>query len=81
MAWITHVSYSLHQADNRRSWQNWEPFSMDNWILLMKKQKRLKAVEIGSVDRDIMRTYLWSSYFPFRIEFPFLRHVLGLFTL
>ena len=27
---------------------------MDNWILLMKKQKRLKAVEIESVDRNIM---------------------------
>ena len=25
---------------------------MDNWILLMKKQKRLKAVEIESVDRN-----------------------------
>lgn len=27
---------------------------MDNWILLMKKQKRLKAVEIASVDRPFM---------------------------
>ena len=27
---------------------------MDNWILLMKKQKRLKAVEIECVDRDFM---------------------------
>lgn len=27
---------------------------MDNWILLMTKQKRLKAVEIESVDRNLM---------------------------
>ena len=27
---------------------------MDNWILLMKKQKRLKAVEIAAVDRPFM---------------------------
>ena len=27
---------------------------MDNWVLLMKKQKRLKAVEIESVDRNFM---------------------------
>lgn len=27
---------------------------MDNWVLLMKKQKRLKAVEIASVDRPFM---------------------------
>ena len=33
---------------------------MDNWLLLMKKQKRLKAVEVDSVDREIMRTYIWT---------------------
>ena len=33
------------------SWQSWEPFSIDNWILLCKKQRRLKVVEIASVDR------------------------------
>ena len=27
---------------------------MDNWILLMKKQKRLKAIEIASVDRPFI---------------------------
>ena len=48
------MSFSLHQANSSRSWQNWEPFSLDNWILLMKKQKRLKAVEIESVDRNFM---------------------------
>jgi len=42
------------QTDNHHSWQNWEPFSMDNWIILMKKQKRLKAVEIAAVDRPFM---------------------------
>lgn len=36
------------------SWQDWEPFSMDNWILLCKKQRRLKAIEIVSVDRPYM---------------------------
>lgn len=36
------------------SWQNWEPFSIDNWILLCKKQRRLRAVEIASVDRPFM---------------------------
>ena len=47
--------YLLYAHNNDlRSWQNWEPFSMDNWILLMKKQKRLKAVEIAAVDRPFM---------------------------
>lgn len=41
-------------ADGFHSWQNWEAFSMDNWILLMKKQRRMKAVEIASVDRPFM---------------------------
>ena len=27
---------------------------MDNWVLLMKKQKHLKAIEIESVDRDFL---------------------------
>ena len=44
----------LYQANVLPSWQNWEPFSTDNWLLLMKKQKRLRAVEIESVDRDFM---------------------------
>ena len=38
---------------------------MDNWLLLMKKQKRLKAVEVDSVDRNFMRTCIWTWYFPF----------------
>lgn len=37
---------------------------MDNWILLMTKQKRLKAVEIESVDRNLMRTYFHGQYSP-----------------
>ncbi|KAL2045738.1 hypothetical protein N7G274_002169 [Stereocaulon virgatum] len=36
------------------SWQNWEPFSMDNWILLLKKQKRLKAIECACVNSPFM---------------------------
>ena len=56
------MSSCLDQADIVHSWQNWEPFSMDNWVLLMKKQKRLKAVEIESVDRNFMRTYFRSPY-------------------
>lgn len=62
------------------SWHEWEPFSMDNWVLLMKKQKRLKAVEIEPVDRNFMRTYLRSSYFAFQVERLVLRHALGLIT-
>ena len=54
------MSSCLYQADSVHSWQNWEPFSMDNWVLLMKKQKRLKAVEIESVDGNFMRTYFRS---------------------
>lgn len=53
---------------------------MDNWVLLMKKQKRLKAVQIEPVDRNFMRTYLRSSYFAFQVECLVLRHALGLIT-
>lgn len=65
------MSSLLYQANDLHSWQNWEPFSMDNWLLLMKKQTRLKAVEIESVDRNFMRKYFGvriSSFGP-NIEF------------
>lgn len=35
------------------SWQNWEPLSVDNWLLLCRKQQRLQAVEIGAMDRAL----------------------------
>ena len=35
------------------SWQNWEPLSVDNWILLCKKQRRLHDIEIGPTDRPL----------------------------
>lgn len=54
---------------------------MDNWVLLMKKQKRLKAVEIESVDRNFMRTYNSRSNCPVRIECRSLRHTSGFPTL
>lgn len=47
IAWLR---ISIDHADRPHSWQTWEPFSVGNWILLMKKQKRMKAVEIASVD-------------------------------
>ncbi|MCJ1274043.1 hypothetical protein MMC21_001837 [Puttea exsequens] len=36
------------------SWQNWEPFQLTNWELLLKKQRRLKAIEIARIDRPFM---------------------------
>lgn len=35
------------------SWQNWEPLSVDNWLLLCRKQQRLQAVEVGAMDRAL----------------------------
>ncbi|MCJ1411703.1 hypothetical protein MMC19_005795 [Ptychographa xylographoides] len=32
------------------SWQNWEPLSVDNFILLCKKQHKLRVIEIGPMD-------------------------------
>ena len=45
---------SSKPADMLSSWQNWEPFSMDNWILLLKKQRKLKAIECACVNRPFM---------------------------
>ncbi|MCJ1471616.1 hypothetical protein MMC13_000256 [Lambiella insularis] len=33
------------------SWQNWEPLSVDNFMLLCKKQRSLRVLEIGPMDR------------------------------
>ena len=35
------------------SWQTWEPFSVDNFLLLCKKQKKLRLIEIGPMDRAL----------------------------
>ena len=35
------------------SWQNWEPLSVDNFMLLCQKQKSLRVLEIGPMDRPL----------------------------
>ncbi|MCJ1384471.1 hypothetical protein MMC17_007588 [Xylographa soralifera] len=35
------------------SWQNWEPLSVDNFLLLCNKQRSLKVLEIGPMDRPL----------------------------
>ena len=65
LAWAQSISSHLVWANSLYSWQNWEPFSMDNWLLLMKKQKRLKAVEVNSTDRELMSTCICTWHFPF----------------
>ncbi|MCJ1287072.1 hypothetical protein MMC26_006420 [Xylographa opegraphella] len=35
------------------SWQNWEPLSVDNFLLLCKKQRSLRVLEIGPMDRPL----------------------------
>ena len=38
------------------SWQNWEQLSLDNFLLLCKKQKKLKVIDIGPMDRELLPT-------------------------
>ena len=35
------------------SWQTWEPFSVENFLLLCKKQKNLRQIEIGPMDKPL----------------------------
>ncbi|MCJ1436481.1 hypothetical protein MMC27_005860 [Xylographa pallens] len=35
------------------SWQNWEPLSVDNFLLLCNKQRSLRVLEIGPMDRPL----------------------------
>lgn len=35
------------------SWQAWEPCSVDNFLLLCKKQKSLRVIDIGPMDREL----------------------------
>ena len=34
-------------------WQSWEPLSVDNFLLLCKKQKKLKVLQIDPTDRPL----------------------------
>lgn len=36
------------------SWCPWEPFSADNLLLLYKKQRRMKWLEVMDLDRDVL---------------------------
>ena len=46
--------FCFHISNPFDSWQNWEPFQLTNWELLLKKQRRLKAIEIARIDRPFM---------------------------
>ena len=36
------------------SWQNWEQLSLHNFLLLCKKQKKLKVIDIGPMDQELL---------------------------
>ncbi|KAI9878317.1 MAG: hypothetical protein M1830_001250 [Pleopsidium flavum] len=35
-------------------WQTWKPFSAKNFLLLCKRQKHLRCIELGPTDEDLM---------------------------
>jgi hypothetical protein len=35
------------------SWQNWEPLSVENFAILLRKQRKLRVLEIGPMDKDL----------------------------
>ena len=53
---ITHAKVGELKLTNClvSSWQNWEPFSIDNFLLLCKTQKSLKVLDLGPMDRPLL---------------------------
>jgi len=47
------VDYRLTKC-HCHSWCPWTPFSTDNLLLLYKKQRRMKWLEVMDLDRDAL---------------------------